>query len=86
VRSSQGGNARLGQAEVLDLALCDQVADRAGDVLDGNLRVDPVLIEEIDRLDAEPLERAVYSLADVVRPAGDAAKVCTCGGIDSCSD
>ena len=44
----------LGQAEVPHLALGDQVADGAGDVLDGNVGVDAVLVEEVDRLDAEP--------------------------------
>ena len=45
----------LGQAEVPDLARRDQLADRAGDVLDRHVRVDPVLVEEVDHVGAQPL-------------------------------
>ena len=40
--------ARLGQAEVPHLAGLDQLLDRAGDVLDRHVGVDPVLVEEVD--------------------------------------
>ena len=66
-------NAGLRHAEMLDLALGDQVLDRAGDVLDRHVRVDPVLVEQVDGLDAEPLQRAVDRLPDVLGPAVDAA-------------
>ena len=39
----------LRQSEVLDLACLDQVLDRAGDVLDRHLRIDAMLVEQIDR-------------------------------------
>ena len=38
----------FGQPEVLHLALLDQVFHRTGDVLDRHVRVDAVLIEQID--------------------------------------
>ena len=47
---------RLRHAEVPRLALGDQVANGAGDVLDRHVRIDTVLIEQVDRLDAEALE------------------------------
>ena len=37
----------------------DQVLHRAGDLLDRHVRVDAVLIVEVDRVDAEVLERAL---------------------------
>ena len=51
-------HARLGEAEVLDLALPDQLLHRPGHVLDRHVRVDAVLIEQVDDVDLEPLERA----------------------------
>ena len=48
----------LGQAPVQNLALRHQVLDRAGDVLDRHLRVDPVLVEEVDAVGPKALEHA----------------------------
>ena len=48
VRAPDRLHARFGKAEVLDLACLDQVLHRAGDVLDRHVRVDAVLVEEID--------------------------------------
>ena len=47
--AADGLHARLREAEVLDLALLDQLLDRARDVLDRDVRVDAVLVEEVDR-------------------------------------
>jgi len=58
--------SRFGQAEVLDLALLNQVLHRARDVLDGHIRIDAVLVMQIDRVDLEPLERALDRLLDVL--------------------
>ena len=55
-------HARFGQAEVLHLALLDQLLHRARDVFDRHVRVDPVLVEEIDDVDPQPLERALGDL------------------------
>ena len=54
--------ARFGQAEMLDLALPDQVLHGARDVFDRNVRVDAVLIEQVDDIGPEPLERGVGDL------------------------
>ena len=41
---------------MLDLAFGDQVLDRAGDILDRHVRIDAVLIEEIDAVGPQALE------------------------------
>ena len=46
--AADGLRAGLGQAEVLDLAFPDQVLHRARDVLDRHVRVDAVLVEQVD--------------------------------------
>jgi hypothetical protein len=45
----------LGQSEVPDLAFLDQVLDRLGHRFDGYLRIDSVLVEQVDRVDPEAL-------------------------------
>ena len=62
MRAPDGLRAGLGQSEMLDLALADQVLHRAGDVLDRHVRVDAVLIEQIDGVGLEPLERGFGDL------------------------
>ena len=59
--------AGFGHAEVLDLALLDEFLDRAGDVFDGHVGVDAVLVEEVDGVDVEALERGFGDLADALR-------------------
>ncbi len=71
------GRAGLRQPEVLHLAGLNEVLDRARDILDGHLRIHTVLIQEIDRLHAEPLERTVHGLSDMVRLAVEADKLRT---------
>ena len=74
VRAADRLHPCFGQTEVLDLALSDQVLHRTGHVLDRHVRVNPVLIEQVDRLDLEPLERAFDGLLDVFRPAVQARR------------
>ena len=69
MRAADRSRRRLGQAEVPDLALLDQVPDRARDVFDRHVRVHAVLIEQVDRIDAQPFQRALRDLLDVLRPA-----------------
>ena len=45
----------------------DQLADGAGDVLDGHVRVDAVLVEQVDRVDPEARERPLRGAADLLR-------------------
>jgi hypothetical protein len=46
----------LGQADVKHLALGDQLGQRADGLLDGRVRVDPVLVVQVDVVRTEPLE------------------------------
>ena len=55
------------EAEVLDLALLNQLFHRAGDLFDRHVRINAVLVEEVDGLDLQPLERALDSLLDMPR-------------------
>jgi len=57
------------KSEVLDLALTDQVLHCSRHVFDRHVRVNPVLIEQINCLDLEPLERGLGDLIDVFRAA-----------------
>ena len=55
-----------------DLACLDQVLDRAGDVLDRHVRIDPVLVEQVDHVGVQALERGIRDGLDVFGPAVDA--------------
>ena len=69
VRAADRLHAGFGQAEVLDLAFADQVLHRARDVLDRHVRIDAVLIEQIDAIGLQPLQRGLGDLPDVLGPA-----------------
>jgi hypothetical protein len=62
-------HARFRKAEVLDLALLDQLLHRASDVFDRHVRIDAVLIEEINALGLQAFERGLGDLPDVLWPA-----------------
>src|SRR4029077_3916094 len=64
--------ARLGKPEMLDLPFPDEVRHRARDIFDRHVWIDAVLVEEIDAVDLEPLERSVGHLLDVLRSAIEA--------------
>ncbi len=69
VRAADRHRSRLREAEVLDLALLDQLLHRSRDVLHRHVRVDAVLVEQIDAVGAEPLQRGLGDFLDVFRPA-----------------
>jgi hypothetical protein len=52
---TDGRHAGFRQAKVLDLAGFDQVLDRAGRILDRHIRIDAMLMVEIDCVDLQPL-------------------------------
>ena len=54
---------------MLDLALLNQVFHRSGDVFNGYVGINPVLIEQIDGIHFEALQRAFGNLLDVLWPA-----------------
>ena len=59
----------------LTLPCLDQLLHRPGHVLDGHVRVDAVLIEQVDGVGPEPLERRLGDLLDVLRPAVQARRL-----------
>ena len=67
--AAQGFRAWFGHAEVLDLALRDQFLDRAGNILDRHVGIDAVLVQQVDLLDAEPLQRSFRGSSDALRLA-----------------
>src|SRR5690606_6607719 len=67
-----GLRAGLGKAEVLDLSSFDELFHCARDVLDGHLRVDAVLVKQVNGFYSEPLQRLVRHLLDVLGPAVEA--------------
>jgi hypothetical protein len=69
VSASDRLHARLRQAEVLDLALLDQVLHRARHVLDRQVGIDAMLVEEVDDVGFKPLQRGVCNLLDMLGPA-----------------
>ena len=69
VRPAQRPRRCLGQAEIAHLAGLDQIGHGADGVLDRHVRIDPVLIEEVDVVDPEPRQRAVTRFAHMLRPA-----------------
>jgi hypothetical protein len=55
MRTADVLHARFRHPEVLHLPLRDQLLDRSGDVFDRHLGIDAMLVEKVDRLDAQPL-------------------------------
>ena len=69
MRATDGFHACFRKAEVLHLALLNQVLHRSCYILDRHIRVNAVLIEQIDDVGLEPLERALDCFLDVLWPA-----------------
>jgi len=57
------------ETEVLHLTLLNELFHGSGNVFDGHVRVNSVLIVKIDDVSLEPLERALDRLLDVLGPA-----------------
>ena len=53
------------ETEVFDLAGADQILDGARHVLDRHVGIDAVLIEQIDHVDPQTLQRSIRDLPDV---------------------
>src|SRR5271165_1531356 len=69
VGAADGLHAGLRKPKKSYLALGDEVANGPGNLLDRDVAVDPVLIEEIDVVRSEPLERSLRDGADVLGAA-----------------
>ncbi len=69
----EGIRARLRQAEIPHLALGDQLPYCPGDFVDGDVRVNAVLVEQVNPVGLQPLEGRVGHLPDVFRTASEPA-------------
>ena len=67
---------------MLYFALLDEVLDRSGHVFNRHVRVDAMLIEQIDGVDNQALEGSLDDLFDVLRPAIKADPLRTALGIE----
>src|SRR5882724_2821661 len=61
-------NARFRQTKKTHLAFTHEIADGPGDILHRHSPVDPMLVEQIDMIDAEPEKRCVSDLPNVFGP------------------
>ena len=82
VRAPQRGGRGLGEAEEPHLARADELGHGADRLLDRRLRVDAVLVVEVDRVETEPLQAGVAGRADVLGAAAHAAG----GGVRAADD
>jgi hypothetical protein len=73
-RAADGLGPGFRQAEKTHLASGNQVTHRADGLLDGHLRVNPVLVVKVNHLQPEPLQAGIAGRADVFGPAIDAEK------------
>src|SRR5437762_4734395 len=62
-------HARFRKAEVLDLTFANKLLHRSGYLFDRHVRINTVLIEQIDNIGPESLQRSVGDLFDVLWPA-----------------
>lgn len=72
VGAADGLGPGLAEPEVADLTGLGQLLDGAGDVLDGHLRVDAVLVEQVDGVHPQAAQGGVGDGADVLGSAGQA--------------
>src|SRR5258708_9187805 len=60
---------RLGQTEVQHFSFCDQLFHRTGYVFNWHVRIDPVLVIQIDAVGSEALQGFLNHFPDVLRSA-----------------
>src|SRR5438552_7950383 len=70
VRAADRAHAGFRHAEVFHLALRNQFLDRSRHVFDRHVRVNAVLIIEIDHIGPEPFQRPFDAPLDAIGPAG----------------
>src|SRR5258705_8992479 len=69
VRATDRLDARLGKSEVLYLALSNQILYRSRDLFYRDVRINTVLLEEVDGIDLKTLERGVCHFLDMLGSA-----------------
>ncbi len=68
VGATNGLHGSFRKSEVCDFALLDGLLHGSGDVFNGNVRIDAVLVEKIDDIGPESLERGLRDFFDMFRP------------------
>ena len=79
MRSANRFRSRLGETEIAHLPLLDELGHRADRLLDRRVRVDAVLVVDVDVVGAEPLQRSVAGGEDVLAVAADAQSLALLG-------
>jgi hypothetical protein len=69
MRAANALSPSFRQPEMLYLAMTDQVLNRASDIFDRDVGIDAVLVEEIDCIDAQSLQRRIRVLTNAFGPA-----------------
>ncbi len=69
MRASDRLDTSLRHSEVLYFALLDEILHSSGDVFDRTLRIDAMLVEEIDDVGPEALQSCIRHFADTLRTA-----------------
>jgi hypothetical protein len=67
--AANGLRAGFGEAEMLNLTLLNQILYRSGNFFDRHFRIDAVLIEQIDGIDLESLQRGLSHLLNMLGTA-----------------
>src|SRR5205085_7601058 len=79
--AADGLRSGFGKAEVLHLACLDQILNGSGYFFDRHVQIDTMLVEQIDRIDTESLERRLSDLLDVLGPAIQGAPPVAIAGV-----
>ena len=79
VRAADRLGGRLREAEVANLPLLDELGHGADGLLDRRVRIDAMLVVDIDVVGAEPLERGVTGGENVLAVAADAEPLALLG-------
>ena len=83
VCATDGLHSWFRKSEMLHLALLDEVLHRSRYVFDRHVRINTVLIKQIDDIGLEPLERAFGNLLDVFWPTIEGSPLAPVVGIGS---
>src|SRR6266568_7810020 len=70
--AANGFRTDFAKTEVPHFAFLDQVSHGSGDFFDGHVRIEPVLIKQIDDLDLEAFERVIGHPTNAIRAAVEA--------------
>src|SRR2546428_269349 len=82
MRATDRLSSCFGKAKIFHLALPDQLLHRPSHILDSHVRVNAMLIEQIDDIDLEALERGLRDLLDMLRPTIQARRSLHPSGIE----